>query len=136
MLLLFGFTSCTTVTTPATGIVTITLNIIDIAPMMRADLERPLNNYYIYMDNTYQGTMTSSGALTITDVAFGEHTFEARDYLIAGISLKNSIDAKKQKELRLPESQLACYGSITCKVNLSVNYVTIPVHCDLLIAVE
>jgi len=132
-ILILGLTSCTTVTTPTTGIVTITL---EIGPMMGVDLERPLKNYYIYMDNVYQGTMTSSGALTLMDVPLGIHTFEARDYLLAAISFKRNIDIDLQEDLKEKIEGFTCYGSMIYEVKLDVNYVIIPVSCDLLITLE
>lgn len=133
VLLLFGLTSCTTVTTPTTGIVTITL---EIGPMMGVDLERPIKNYYIYMDDTYQGMMTDSGALTLEDVPLGIHTFEASDYQQAGISFDRNIDSDLQEDLKEKIEGFACYGSVIYEVKLGINYVTIPVNCDFLIAVE
>ena len=133
VLLILGLTSCTTVTTPATGIVTITL---EIGPTMGVDLERLLKNYYVYMDDVYQGTMTGSGALTLEDVPLGIHTFEASDYLQAGISFSRNIDIDLQEDFKEKTRDLACYGYVIYEVKLGINYVTIPVHCDLLISVE
>lgn len=131
VLLLFGLTSCTTVTTPVTGIVTITLEIFGIELVVGADLERPLKNYYIYMDDVYQGTMTSSGVLTLEDVPLGIHTFEASDYLKAGISFSRNIDIDLQEDLKDKANGMVCNGSVIFKVKLGVNYVTIPVNCNL-----
>jgi len=133
VVLLFGLTSCTTVTTPTTGIVTITL---EIGPTMGVDLERILNKFYIYMDDIYQGTMTSSGALTIEDVPLGIHTFDASNYLPASDSFNlNNGDTQKEVKL-LVNGYSYCFGSIPYEVKLGVNYVTIPVYCDLLITIE
>jgi len=131
VLLLFSLTSCTTVTPPVTGIVTITLEIFGIDLMVGADLERPLKNYYIYMDDVYQGTMTSSGVLTLEDVPLGIHTFEASDHLQAGISFSRNIDIDLQEDLKDKANGMVCNGSVIFKVKLGVNYVTIPVNCNL-----
>lgn len=131
VLLLFGLISCTTVTPPVTGIVTITLEISGIELMVGADLERPLKNYYIYMDDVYQGTMTSSGVLTLEDVPLGIHTFEASDHLQAGISFSRNIDIDLQEDLKDKANGMVCNGSVIFKVKLGVNYVTIPVNCNL-----
>ena len=136
VLLLFGLTSCTTVTPPVTGIVTITLEISGIELMAGADLERPLKNYYIYMDDVYQGTMTSSGALTLEDVPIGIHTFEVSDYLKAGISFSRNIDIDLQEDLKDKLNGMVCYGSVIFEVILGVNYVTIPVSCNFILVVE
>lgn len=129
VLLLFGFTSCNSVAPPTTGVVTITL---DIEPaIMGADLERIKNGYYyIYMDDVYQGTMISSGALTLEDVFLGIHTFKAYNYLIIGDSFNlNNSDTQKELKLSLDGS---CSGSVIYEVELGVNYVTIPVYCGLI----
>lgn len=131
VLLLFGFTSCTSVAPPTTGVVTVTL---DIEPaIMGVDLERVTNGYYyIYIDDVYQGMMTSSGALTLEDVFLGIHTFKAYNYLINGDSL-NLNNSDTQKEVKLAENGYTyCSGSIIYEVNPGVNYVTIPVYCGLI----
>lgn len=133
VLLLFGLTSCTTVTTPTTGIVTITL---EIGPVMGVDLERTIKNYYIYMDDVYQGAMTDSGALTLEDVPLGIHTFDASDYLQAGISFIRNIDIDSQEDLKDKAKDMVCSGYVIYEVKLGINYVTIPVNCDLLITIE
>jgi hypothetical protein len=133
VLLLFGLTSCTTVTTPTTGIVTITL---EIGPVMGVDLERTIKNYYIYMDDTYQGMMTDSGALTLEDVPLGIHTFDASDYLQAGISFIRNIDIDSQEDSKDKAKDMVCSGYVIYEVKLGINYVTIPVNCDLLITIE
>lgn len=131
VLLLFGLTSCTTVTPPVTGIVTIALEIFVIDLIVGADLERPLKNYYIYMDDVYQGTMTCPGVLTLEDVPVGIHTFVASDYLQAGISFSRNIEIDLQEDLKDKANGMVCYGSVIFKVKLGVNYVTIPVNCNL-----
>ena len=137
VLLLFGLTSCTTVITPNTGIVTITLDISEIGPIMGVDLERPIKNYYVYMDDVYQGTMTSSGALTLEDVPLGSHNFEASDYVLNGDSFNLCDDGDTQKEVKFPVNGYSyCYGSVIYKVKLGINYVTIPVSCYSSIIIE
>lgn len=132
VLLLFSFTSCTSVAPPTTGVVTITLDI-ETAIIMGVDLELIKNSdYYIYMDDVYQGTMTSSGALTLEDVFLGIHTFKAYNYLIKGDSV-NLNNSDTQKEVKLPVNGYSnCSGSIIYEVKLGVNYVTIPVYCGLI----
>jgi len=133
LLLLFGLTSCTSVTTPDTGIVTIDLGIVS---MIGVDLERPLDNYYIYLDGIYQDTMIASGFLTIPDVPIGVHSFEAYNYLIAGASvdLCDNGDTGKEVKLRM-NGYSQCSGTVTYEVTLGVNYVTIPVYCGLTITI-
>ena len=133
LLLLFGLTSCTSVTTPDTGIVTVDL---DIMSMIGVDLERPLDNYYIYLDGTYQDTMIVSGFLTIPDVPIGVHSFKADNYLIAGDSFELCDNGDTGKEVKLPVNGYShSSGVVTYEVNLGVNYVTIPVHWDPIIII-
>jgi len=133
LLLFFGLTSCTSVTTPDTGIVTVDL---DIMSMIGVDLERPLDNYYIYLDGTYQGTMIVSGFLTIPDVPIGVHSFKADNYLIAGDSFELCDNGDTGKEVKLPVNGYShSSGVVTYEVNLGVNYVTIPVHWDPIIII-
>ena len=129
VLLLFSFTSCTSVAPPTTGVVTITLDI-ETAIIVGVDLELIKNSdYYIYMDDVYQGTMTSSGALTLEDVFLGIHTFKAYNYLIKG-DLVNLNNSDTQKKVKLPVNGYSnCSGSIIYEVKPGVNYVTIPVYC-------
>jgi hypothetical protein len=132
VLLLFGFTSCTSVAPPTTGVVTITLDI-EPAIILGVNLELTKNGYYyIYMDDVYQGTMTSSGALTLEDVFLGMHTFKASNYLINGDSVNlNNNDTQKEVKLAV-NGYTNCSGSIIYEVKPGVNYVTIPVYCGLI----
>jgi len=134
LLLLFGLTSCTSVTTPETGIVTIDLGIVS---AIGVDLERPLDNYYIYLNGIYQDTMIASGSLTIPDVPIGVHSFEANNYLIAGDSVDLCDNGDTGKEVKLPVNGYShCSGIVTYEVKLGVNYVTIPVYCYPIITIE
>ena len=134
VLLILGLTSCTTVTTPNTGIVTITL---EIEPVMGVDLERTIKNYYIYMDDTYQGTMTDSGALTLEDVPLGIYTFDASDYVLNGDSFNLCNDGDTRKEVKFPVNGYNyCYGSVIYEVKLGINYVIISVSCHSSIIIE
>ena len=134
LLLFFGLTSCTSVTTPDTGIVTVDLGMVS---MVGIDLERPFDNYYIYLDGTYQDTMIVSGFLTIPDVPIGVHSFKAYNYLIAGdsVDLCDNGDTGKEVKLRM-NGYSHCSGTVTYEVKLGVNYVTIPVYCGLIIIME
>jgi len=134
LLLLFGLTSCTSVTTPDTGIVTIDLGIVSV---IGVDLERPLDNYYIYLNGIYQDTMIASGFLTIPDVPIGIYSFEAYNYLIAGDSVDLCDNGDTGKEVKLPVNGYShCSGTVTYEVKIGVNYVTIPVYCGLIITME
>jgi len=124
VILFFVLNSCSTVSTPSTGIVTIDL---DISYILGIDLERLSENYYIYMDDVFQGTMTGSGALTLTDVPIGIHGFDAYNYMIVG------IDEDSMKEVKLPingGSTTLCSGNVSHLVETGINYVTIPVYCN------
>jgi len=124
VILFFVLNSCSTVSTPSTGIVTIDL---DISYILGIDLERLSENYYIYMDDVYQGTMTGSGALTLSDVPIGIHGFDAYNYMIVG------IDEDSMKEVKLPingGSTTLCSGNVSHLVETGINYVTIPVYCN------
>jgi len=127
VMLIFVFTSCSTVTTLTTGIVTIDL---DIGYILGIGLGRPSDNYYIYMDGIYQGTMTGSGALTITDVLIGNHKFDAYNYLIAGVSFNLYDNEDTRKDLKYPiNGYNHCSGTVAHVVETGINYVTIPVYC-------
>lgn len=130
VLLIFSLTSCTSVTPPATGIVIIT---IEMETIMGVDFERISNGFYIYMDDVYQGTMTSSGTLILEDVPLGIHVFKASDQLAADISFSHNIDIDSQEDLKEKIFEFVCHGSVIFEVNLGVNSVTIPVYCGMLI---
>jgi len=124
VILFFVLTSCSTVSPPSTGIVTIDL---DISYALGIDSGRPADNYYIYMDGVYQETMAGSGALTITDVPVGMHGFDAYNYMIVG------IDEDSMRESKLPfngGSSTLCSGNVSHLVETGINYVTIPVYCN------
>jgi len=134
-LVILLFSSCNTILPPETGIVTITVEI-ESTVIMNADLERPVESYYIYMDDLYQGIITGSGALTLEDVPPGIYTFEASNYLMAGISFdrNSSIDLQEDSPEKL--NGFTCYGSIVYEVKPEVNYVEIPVSCGYLVEIE
>lgn len=134
-LVILLFSSCTTILPPETGIVTITVEI-ESTVIMNADLERPVESYYIYMDDLYQGIITGSGALTLEDVPLGIYTFEASNNLMAGISFdrNSSIDLQEDSPEKL--NGFTCYGSIVYEVKPEVNYVEIPVSCGYLVEIE
>jgi hypothetical protein len=134
-LVILLFTSCTTILPPETGIVTITVEI-ESTVIMNADLERPVESYYIYMDDLYQGIITGSGALTLEDVPLGIYTFEASNNLMAGIPFdrNSSIDLQEDSPEKL--NGFTCYGSIVYEVKPEVNYVEIPVSCGYWEAME
>ena len=122
VILFFVLNSCSTVSTPSTGIVTIDL---DIGYILGIDLERPAENYYIYMDDVFQGTMIGSGAFTIPDVPIGMHEFDAYNYMIVG------IDGDIVRELKEPmNGGSICSGTVSHLVETGINYVTIPVYCS------
>jgi len=134
LLLFFGLTSCTSFTTPDTGIVTVDLGMVS---MVGIDLERPFDNYYIYLDGTYQDTMIASGFLTIPDVPIGVHSFKAYNYIIAGDSVDLCDNGDTGEEVKLPENGYShCSGMVTYEVNLGVNHVTIPVDCYPIMIIE
>jgi len=132
---IFLFSSCATILPPETGIVTITVEI-ESAVIMNADLERPVESYYIYMDNLYQGIITGSGALTLEDVPLGIYTFEASNNLMAGISFDRNSTIDLQDDLLEKLNGFTCYGSIVYEVKPEVNYVEIPVSCGYLVEIE
>ena len=134
-LVILLFSSCNTILPPETGIVTITVEI-ESTVIMNADLERPVESYYIYMDDLYQGIITGSGALTLEDVPLGIYTFEASNNLMAGISFdrNSSIDLQEDSPEKL--NGFTCYGSIVYEVKPEVNYVEIPVSCGYLVEIE
>jgi len=130
VILFFALNSCSTVNPPPTGIVTIDL---DITYILGIDGGRPADNYYIYMDDVYQGMMTGSGALTITDVPVGTHSFDASNYMIVGISSRLYEDEESMREVKLPingGSTNLCSGTVSHLVETGINYVTIPVLCN------
>ena len=132
--MLFGLTSCSIGTTPYTGIVTIDL---DIGYILLTDLGRSSDNYYIYMDGFYQGTMLGTAALTITDVSTGTHKFDAYNHMIAGLSLNLYNNEDSKKELKYPiNGGSFCSGTASLLVDTGINYVTIPVYCSPSIVVE
>jgi hypothetical protein len=134
-LVILLFTSCTTILPPETGIVTITVEI-ESTVIMNADLERPVESYYIYMDDLYQGIITGSGALTLEDVPLGIYTFEASNNLMAGISFDRNSTIDLQEDSPEKLNGFTCYGSIVYEVKPEVNYVEIPVSCGYLVEIE
>ena len=127
---IFAFVSCTSVTPPpATGIVTISL---DIEPIKKTD-RIILDTYYIYMNTVYQGSMTSSGALTLENVPVGTHTFEAYNGMIMGAPILQSIKNNPRTEIKEKVEKVICSGSTNYYVTSGVNYVTIPIYCGLVI---
>jgi hypothetical protein len=130
VILFFVLNSCSSVSPPSTGIVTIDL---DIGYVLGIDTGRPSDDYYIYMDGIYQGTMTGSGALTITDVPVGLHDFDAYNYMVVGISSRLYEGEDSMRELKLPingGSTTLCSGNVSHLVETGINYVTIPVYCS------
>jgi len=134
-LVILLFSSCTTILPPETGIVTITVEI-ESTVIMNADLERPVESYYIYMDDLYQGIITGSGALTLEDVPLGIYTFEASNNLMAGISFDRNSTIDLQEDSPEKLNGFTCYGSIVYEVKPEVNYVEIPVSCGYLVEIE
>jgi len=134
-LVILLFSSCTTLP-PETGIVTITVEIESTVIIMNADLERPVESYYIYMDDLYQGIITGSGALTLEDVPLGIYTFEASNNLMAGISFDRNSTIDLQEDSPEKLNGFTCYGSIVYEVKPEVNYVEIPVSCGYLVEIE
>ena len=130
VILFFVLNSCSTVNPPATGIVTIDL---DIGYVLGIDLGRPSDDYYIYMDGVYQGTMAGSGALTITDVTIDTHSFDASNYMIVGISSRLYEDGDSMRVSKIPingGSTTLCSGTVSHLIETGINYVTIPVYCN------
>jgi len=84
--------------------------------------------------------MDFSEAPTLENVPLGIHFFKASDFLQPYISFNSNFNIDLQKDLKeketVPEENYACYGSVIYEVKLGVNYLTIPVHCDLLDIVE
>jgi len=134
-LVILLFSSCNTILPPETGIVTITVEI-ESTVIMNADLERPVESYYIYMDDLYQGIITGSGALTLEDVPLGIYTFEASNNLMAGISFDRNSTIDLQEDSPEKLNGFTCYGSIVYEVKPEVNYVEIPVSCGYLVEIE
>ena len=130
------FVSCTTMFLPETGIVTITVEI-ESTVLINAGLERQVESYYIYMDDVYKGIITGSGVLTLQNVSKGIYTFVVTNYLMAGISADRNETFDSQEDSLDRLNGITCYGSIVSEVKPGiVNYVTIPVSCGYIEAME
>ncbi len=132
VILFFVLNSCSTVSPPSTGIVTINL---DIANVLGIDPGRPADNYYIYMDGVYQETMTGSGVLTIPDVPIGTHNFDAYNYMMGTFSCKLYDNEDSMGELKFSINgdggiTTLCSGTVSHAVQTGINYVTIQVTCN------
>jgi hypothetical protein len=123
--------ACDSVDVIPTGIVTITL---DIEPMTEiVGIDRPEKSYYIYMDDEFLflGTMTSSEALTIEEVPLGMHIFRATDQAPMMIFSRSGLENDLSEKI-----SLICSGMIAHNVKEGINYVKIPVSCNLFIEIE
>jgi hypothetical protein len=126
--IIMSLIACDSVDVIPTGIVTITL---DIEPMSEiVGIDRPEKSYYIYMDDEFLllGTMTSSEALTIEDIPLGMHIFRATDQSPMMIFSRSGLENDLYEK-----NSLICSGMIGHKVKEGINYVKIPVSCNLFI---
>ena len=128
IVVMLGFSSCSTI--PQTGTVTVTIS--ENFPLIKAEITK---NYYIYVDEIYKGMSINLEPLTLENIPVGNHTFEAFNYMLA----EDSINLKKYRELAddgnakvIPYS---CSGVVTAEIAAGVNYVNIPVFCYSIIEV-
>ncbi|MDD4364018.1 MAG: hypothetical protein PHD33_07445 [Atribacterota bacterium] len=123
--------ACDSIDVIPTGIVTITL---DIEPMTEiVGIDRSGKNYYIYMDDEFLflGMITPLEALTIEEVPLGMHVFRATDQPPMMISSRSGMEKDLSEKI-----SLICSGMLGHQVKEGINYVKIPVSCNLFIEIE
>ena len=125
---ILGFASCTEIIIPETGTVTITVDenaILGKVPMSE--------NYYIYMNDVYQGMIFNLVPLTLENVPIGIHTFKASNFAQAMESSNLEKNGTVEKKSKIEIFTLFCSGMITSEISAGVNYVNIPVFCSYIV---
>jgi len=129
IILLIGFVSCTPLTIPETGTVTITVN----ESTTLKNKPPSTSEYYIYMDDVFQDMMFNLVPLTLENIPIGIHTFKASNF---ALSIESSMLDKKpdiEKKEKMESFTLFCSGMIFQEISSGVNYVEIPVNCTFIV---
>ena len=130
MVLILGFSSCSMINILETGTVTITVDESFYSIMGKVEITK---DYYIYMDDVYQGMSIGLVPLTLENIPVGIHTFKASNYSLAAdsIILKENEGLAKDSKIKLIPYN--CVGSITSEITVGVNYVDISVFCTSIV---
>ena len=127
IVLILGFSSCNFT---ETGTVTITVEENFNSILGKVEITK---NYYIFMDDVYQGTSINLVPLTLENIPVGIHTFKAYNYLLAEDSITLKENEGLAKDSKIKVIPYNCFGSITSEITVGVNYVDIPVFCNIII---
>jgi len=127
IVLILGFSSCNFT---ETGTVTITVEENFNSILSKVEITK---NYYIYMDDVYQGMSINLVPLTLENIPVGIHTFKAYNYLLAEDSITLKENEGLTKDSKIKVIPYNCVGSITSEITVGVNYVDIPVFCTSII---
>jgi len=127
MVLILGFSSCNFT---ETGTVTITVEESFYSILGKVEITK---DYYIYMDDVYQGMSIGLVPLTLENIPVGIHTFKASNYSLAADSIILKENEGLAKDSKIKVIPYNCVGSITSEISVGVNYVDIPVFCNFII---
>lgn len=127
MVLILGFSSCSMINILETGTVTITVEEILYSSLGKVDIT---TNYYIYMDDVYQGMSIGLVPLTLENIPVGIHTFKASNFSLAADSIILTENEELAKDSKIKVIPYNCVGSISSEITVGVNYVDIPVFCN------
>ena len=127
IVLMVGFSSCNFT---ETGTVTITVEEYIYSILSKAEITK---DYYIYMDDVYQGMSIGLVPLTLENIPVGIHTFKASNYSLAADSIILKENEGLTKDSKIKVIPYNCVGSMTSEITVGVNYVDIPVSCTSII---
>ena len=128
IVVILGFSSCSTI--PQTGTVTVTIS--ENFPLIKAEITK---NYYIYVDEVYKGMSIGLEPLTLENIPVGNHTFEAFNYMLGEDSINLKENSELAKDNNAKVIPYSCSGVVTSEIITGVNYVDIPVFCYSIIEV-
>jgi len=122
IVVMVGFSSCY----PFTETGTVTISISENFMLGKVKITK---NYYIYMDDVYQGMSVNLLPLTLENITVGIHTFKAANYMLAEDSVNLKENEELAKDSKIKVIPYNCLGTSTVKISAGINYVNIPVFC-------